>query len=136
MNRPACGRAWRRPGLIEQFRQDVRRDGGDHAQPQAAAQRRRLGFAGSHQVVHRQQDGLRLAADILAQGRHHHLLVVALHQPGAKLAFQLLNTGAQGGLGDVTGLGGMAEMTVLGYRTQVLELLQARQVHHRKIRSG
>ena len=114
--RPSDGRQY--------LRQQVGRDGGDDAEPQLAAERVAMLLGDLHEFVRIAQHARGLGDDGLSHRRQHHPAVAPLDQRHAESLFQLLDLGGQGRLADKTGVGGAAEVTMLGNRHQVLKIAQ------------
>ncbi len=108
------------------MRQKIRRQGGK--QPESQRALRRVGAAPGHRpylldIVQHQPGPV---GDFLAHGGQHDHLGRSLDQLHAQLLLQLLDLGAERGLADETGVGGLAEMPQVG---QLDEILQGAQVH-------
>ena len=52
-------------------------------------------------------------------------LVASFNQGSAQVFLQFMNGGAERGLGDMAGLGGMAEVPGAGYGAEVFQLFQS-----------
>ena len=62
--------------------------------------------------------------DLLAGVGQHDVAGVALDELDAELALELLDLGRQRGLADEAGLGGAAEVAVVGHGDEVVEVAQ------------
>ena len=110
---------------IQQARQDVGRYRGNHPQAHLPGKRFAGCIAQSDHILDIKQDGLGPFDHVAAEASEDDLAIISLHQRGAQRFLQLENTGAESGLGHVTGLGGIAEVTVLGNGTEIFELLES-----------
>jgi hypothetical protein len=64
-----------------------------------------------------------------------HAFMTAFNERDAQCSFQLLDASAERGLGDMTGLGGIAEMLLVGDGAEVLQLAKRGFLSHRIYRS-
>ena len=123
--------AQQRQGL----RQEERRDGGDHAQPETAGKWLAGALGGLHQVFHPGQHVLGAPNRLLAHRSQDHAGTGAVHHRRAKRTLQFLYAGGQGRLGDEGRLRRAAERAMLRQQSEVLQLSKRRQ-HERQIGSG
>jgi len=93
-------------------RQQEGRDGGDHAERKPATERLLPACRDGDQGLHIADTQTRLGDDGPTGIREHYASVGAIHQADTEPRLKLLDGDAEGGLRNVAGCGGTAEMTV------------------------
>src|SRR5690606_21998413 len=113
-------------------RQQVRRQGGEDAQPHRARFRVLAAACRFLHLLDLGDDAAGAFGGLAPGGREHHLARRAFHQRHAQLVLQLADLGGQGRLADVAGRGRAAEVLVIGQGHQVFEVAQV----HRFVPAG
>ena len=117
------------PHGLHHGREQVRRDGGDHAEAQAPGEGFALRARRVQELVRGGEDRARLGGQLEARAGRHHPARVPLEQLHAQQGLQLLELGAERRLGDAARLGRLAEVQVLGDGDEVLELADGGSFH-------
>lgn len=120
--------------LLQQLAEQEGGYGGDAAEPDCAVHDAALMLPQLHQISRIREQIASSLDDFHADRGHNEALVVPLHQLQVHHVFQRLDPGTQGGLADMTGLGGAIEVLVLVESDQILQLFQAGPTLHRKTR--
>ena len=116
---------------LQQLAEQEGGDGGNAAQADGAMHDAPLLLAELHQIPGIGEQVARSRDDFHADRRHDEALVIPLHQLQVHHVLQGLDPGTQGGLADMTGLGGAIEILVLVQSDQILQLFQAGPTLHR-----
>ncbi len=104
--------------------QEVGAEGWDEAEAEGAGQRARGGLADALDGFDIGEDLAGAAGDFGADGGGADGFGGAFEEGDAELGFEVLDLRAEGGLGDVAGGGGAAEMAVFGEGDDVAEVLE------------
>ena len=115
--------------LRHHVRQQVRAEGREHAQPQAAGFRIAAAPRGFLHLVDVGHDPPRALYHVLAGGGQHHLARRAFDQHDAELVLELADLGGERRLADEAGLRLLAEVAQVGQRDEVFLVTQ---VHIRR----
>ena len=98
----------------QDLRQHIGRERRDHAEPQPPGQQPPAVAREVDEVARRRQHALGAPRDFRAGLGQHHLARPPLHQVGAEVLLEVADLHRQRRLGHGAGLGGPAEMPVLG----------------------
>ena len=110
--------------LRHHVRQQVRAQGGEHAQPQRSGFRIHAAPRGFLHFVDLGHDPSRALHHVLPGGGQHHLARRAFHQRDAQFVLQLPDLGGQRRLADEAGIRRLAEVAQVGQRNEVLQVAQ------------
>ena len=105
-------------------RQQVRAEGGEHAQPQRAGFGIAAATGGLAHLLDIGHDPARALDHLHPGGGQHHLARCAFDQHHAELVLQLADLGGQRGLADEAGVRRLAEVAEISEGHQVLEVAQ------------
>ena len=111
--------------------QEIGRDGGDHPEAERPGARRPPVRRLFDELAHLRQGAASPLQDLLAGRGHEDAAPAALEELHPEQLLELLDLGAQRGLGDVAGLRRPAEVQVVGHGHGVLELAEGR-LHDKK----
>jgi len=115
----------------ENPRQQIGRQRGNHPERQPPRQQAAAIAGEVDQIARGRQQILRPARDFAPDIGQHHLPGPPLHHRNAKRSLQITDLHRQRRLGHGTGLGGAAEMAVLGERREITKL--SKRDHHHQI---
>ena len=89
-----------------------------------AASGSRWAVGGGQHIIRRRHGAARMGEDVDAGRRQAHRFADALEQVDAELSLELEDLSAEGGLAHRAGLGGTAEMSMLGDGDDVAEIAE------------
>ena len=118
------------PHARQRAREQVGRDGRDHAEPQRSAQRALERVRGLDEAARLREHRARAPHELVPGGREQHAPPVALEQAQVEQRLELADLGGEPGLRHAARARRAVEAAEIGDRDEILELAQRRRLDH------